>query len=98
MIRSTLNELAEFPVRLTRLFEAIPQTRWNWTPASWEGIPSEQFSALGQICHVRDIEIDGYHVRLRRMLEEQSPQLESLDGYELARQRRYDDAEPMEVL
>jgi len=98
MLGVTLNDLAEFPERLARTYWAIPQTHRNWTPASWEGIPSERFSALGQLCHVRDIEVDGYHVRLQRMLEEQSPDLESLDGYELARQRAYENADPAEVL
>lgn len=98
MIGITLNELVEFPARLARTYWAIPQTHRNWTPASWEGIPSEHFAALGQICHVRDIEVDGYHVRLRRMLEEQSPDLESLDGYDLARTRRYENADPAKVL
>jgi hypothetical protein len=95
MFQITLDELAAFPDRLERHFRAIPQTHWTWTPPSWEEVPSERFTALEQICHVRDIEIDGYRERLRRMLETESPHLESLDGYELARQRRYaeDDAE-----
>src|SRR5262245_1879231 len=49
MIGITLDELADFPARLARTFSAIPQKHRNWTPASWDGIPSEQFSALGQI-------------------------------------------------
>ena len=98
MIGITLDELAEFPDRLARTYWAIPQTHRNWTPASWDGIPSEQFSPLGQICHVRDIEVDGYHVRLRRMLEERAPHLESLDGYQLARERAYENADAAEVL
>ena len=70
----------------------------NWEPSSWEGIPSERFGPLSQICHVRDIEVSGYHVRLRRMLEEHSPELESLDGYALAQTRGYENDQSEVVL
>jgi hypothetical protein len=98
MLTTTLEELAEFPGRLARTYRLIAPTHRNWKPDSWEGIPSEQLAPLSQICHVRDIEIDGYHVRLRRMLEEHSPHLESLDGYELARQRDYENDDSTTVL
>jgi len=56
--------------------------------------PGETFTALEQVCHVRDIEIDGYQVRIQRVLAESDPFLPSLDGYVLAKERRYagDDA------
>ena len=53
---------------------------------------------LFRSCHLRDIEIDGYHQRIRRMLEETEPDLPSIDGYELARERRYASADPDDVL
>jgi hypothetical protein len=40
----------------------------------------ERLSALEQACHLRDIEIDGYQVRLRRTCQETRPLLVSLDG------------------
>jgi hypothetical protein len=98
MLEATLNELAEFPARLQRMYHAVPPTHRNWAPASWDGVPSEQFTALEQICHVRDIEIDGYHVRLQRMLETESPRLESIDSYEVAEQKRYGKEDPQGVL
>ncbi len=98
MLAFTLDELAAFPARLERTFRAIPSTHWNWKPPSWAGVPSEELMALEQLCHVRDIEIDGYQVRFRRLLESESPQLESLDGYVLARERRYSEANPDTVL
>ena len=52
-------------------------------------MPSEAFTALEQVCHVRDIEIDGYHVRFRRTLDEDSPTLASIDSEALARERHY---------
>jgi hypothetical protein len=89
MLEETLNELAQFPERLHRIYRTVPAAHRNWAPASWDGVPSEQFTALEQICHVRDIEIDGYHVRLRRMLHTDSPLLESIDSYAVAKERRY---------
>ena len=75
----------------------IPRSHMQWAPDSWEGIPSETLTALEQVCHVRDIEIDGYQVRLRRLLEETNPTLASIDTYELARQRRYAEADPADA-
>jgi len=86
---ATLADLSDFPDRLERLFAAVPEPMRHWSPASWEGVPSESLTALEQVCHLRDIEIDGYQLRLRRLLQEVNPLLESLDGYVLARERGY---------
>jgi DinB superfamily len=94
----TFSALAAFPMRLEHYFGAIPRNRWNWSPSSWEGIPSESLTAISQICHVRDVEIDGYHVRFRRLLEESEPTLDSLDGYALVEQRFYANSDPETVL
>lgn len=95
---ATLSSLAAMPDRLERVFRLVPVESRAFTPASWEGIPGERFSPVGQICHVRDIERDGYRVRIARMLSEESPALVSLDSYELARDRGYDDADPEAAL
>ena len=49
----------------------------------------EEFSVLEGICHLRDIEVEGYSVRIRRVLEENNPQLVDLDGARLAAERDY---------
>ena len=84
-----LNELASAPNEFERISQRFPKDQLNWKPQSWEGIPSETFSALEQICHLRDIEIDGYQVRFRRIVSENYPTLGSIDGYELAEKRQY---------
>lgn len=89
---STLCALRSFPDQLEALYAAFPATHADWAPPSWDGIPSETFTAIGQLCHIRDIEIDGYHVRLRRLLDEDQPGLVSIDSYQVARERRYPDA------
>jgi DinB superfamily len=95
---ATLQALEAFPDQLETLYRSIPATRARWTPPSWDGIPSETFNAIGQICHIRDIEVDGYQVRLRRLITEADPTLPSLDSYALAIERNYDAADAEEVL
>jgi hypothetical protein len=95
MNAATLAALAAFPDQLAAHYAAIPAGFERWSPPAWDGIPSEHFNALEQVCHVRDIEIDGYHVRLRRTLQESHPALASIDSEALAVERGYvgDDAE-----
>ena len=93
----TFSALRSFPGQLEQAFGDVPGDYRHWAPETWDGIPSESFTAVEQICHVRDIEVEGYHVRFRRMLEEENPALVSLDGYALAEQRRYAEADPAEV-
>jgi len=94
----TLSALSSFPDQLETLYAAFAPAQADWAPPSWEGIPSETFTAIGQLCHIRDIEIDGYHVRLRRLLDEDQPSLVSIDSYQVARERRYPDAAAGEIL
>jgi hypothetical protein len=94
----TLQALAAFPDQLEAHYAAVPAEFKHWAPPSWAGVPSEPLTALEQVCHVRDIEIDGYQRRLRRTLEESHPTLVSLDTEALARERRYGEANAAEVL
>jgi len=98
MNTATLDALASFPRLLESHYKAIPEGLENWAPASWEGVPSEPLTPIGQICHVRDVEIDGYHVRFRRVLDEVNPTLASLDTEALARTRCYAAANASDVL
>ncbi|MEO6918444.1 MAG: DinB family protein [Collimonas sp.] len=93
----TLNTLATFPLQLEAHYGAIPSAFTHWKPRSWEGVPSEPFNAIEQICHVRDIEIDGYHLRFRRTLDEDNPLLVSIDSEILASERNYAESDPREI-
>lgn len=95
--QATLAALDAFPAQLEQHFAAFPAEFAHWAPPSWEGVPSEPFTALEQICHVRDIEIEGYHVRFRRTLAEELPLLASIDSEAVARERNYGDADPARV-
>jgi acetylornithine deacetylase/succinyl-diaminopimelate desuccinylase-like protein len=49
-----------------------------------------EFSIAANICHVRDIEAEGYNVRARRLAEEDDPFMPDVDGAKLAAERDYD--------
>lgn len=94
----TLRALAEFPDQLEAHYAAFAPEFTRWAPPSWDGVPSEALTAIEQLCHVRDIEIDGYQVRIRRTLAETHPTLASIDTDALVRERAYAQAEPAQVL
>jgi hypothetical protein len=95
---TTLSALAAFPSQLEAHYAAIPAAFRHWAPPSWEGVPSEAFTAIEQLCHVRDIEVEGYHVRFRRTLAEVHPTLVSIDSEPLAIERNYGAADAAKVL
>ena len=97
MNSTTLAALADFPLRLEEHYAAVPTEFKHWRPDSWYGIPSESFTPIEQICHVRDVEVDGYHVRFRRALEESNPDLPDLDRESLAKERNYAAANATDV-
>jgi hypothetical protein len=85
----TLDALRAFPDLLEAHFAQFPPGRRHWAPASWDGVPSEPLTAIEQVCHVRDIEVEGYQRRIERTLAEDNPFLPSIDTEALARKRRY---------
>lgn len=94
---ATLAALAAFPQQLEAHYAAFPAGFQHWAPPSWDGVPSEPLTAIEQVCHVRDIEIEGYHVRFARTLAEDHPALASLDTEALARERSYGTADVAEA-
>jgi hypothetical protein len=98
MNHTTLDALKAFPDQLQAHYAAIPAGFTHWAPPSWEGVPSEALTALEQVCHVRDIEIEGYHVRFDRTLNEEHPTLVSIDTDALVRERDYGSADAATAL
>ena len=47
------------------------------------------FCLLEHACHLRDVELEGYWERLRRILEEDGPELAQFAGDVVARERNY---------
>jgi hypothetical protein len=95
---TTLEALRAFPDQLEAHFALFPGTHRHWAPASWEGVPSEALTAIEQVCHVRDIEIEGYQRRIERTLAEDNPFLPSIDTDTLARDRRYGEADAAQAI
>ena len=79
--------LGAMPAKLKEIVAALPQAAWRSKPTVGG------FSLLEHVCHLRDIDGDGYRVRLERMLTEERPSLPDLDGDALARQRDYQSAD-----
>lgn len=48
-----------------------------------------EFSILEHVCHLRDIEAEGYAARVKRILSEDGPLLPDIDGSRLAIERDY---------
>lgn len=56
------------------------------------------FSLVEHICYLRDLEQQDYAVRIRRMLDEQRPELVEFDGDKVARESDYHSQDPNEAL
>ena len=90
--RQTLAARAEEVVkRLAEAVAAIPAERWHTPLAEGEWSPHELMA------HLRDVEAQAYSIRLRRILEEDSPTLPAFDarGWH---EDHYNPDEPMENL
>jgi len=83
LIKDLVVALAQTPVAVTRLLENLPKESIAVRPSP------DEFSVLENVCHLRDIEIEGYRVRIRRILAEDHPLLSDLDGAKLAIERDY---------
>jgi transcriptional regulator with XRE-family HTH domain len=75
--------LAAMPAKLKAIVDAIPEDRWRTHPRAGG------FSLVEHLCHLRDIDGDGYSVRIERMLAEERPVLPDIDGDQLAIERDY---------
>jgi hypothetical protein len=75
--------LDEMPESILWLTMDLTERELKWKPAA------NEFSALEQICHLRDLEREGYTERIRKMLSENQPRLPDFDGSRIAGERDY---------
>jgi transcriptional regulator with XRE-family HTH domain len=75
--------LAATPSKLKDIVALIPRDAWTRRPANGG------FSLIEHVCHLRDIDEDGYRERVARILTEERPSLPDIDGDALARERDY---------
>jgi hypothetical protein len=82
-IAALLDTLAQMPAQLQALARTLPPQRHTWRPGS------DLFSLLEHACHLRDLEAEGYQLRIRRLVEEDLPELQEIDGSSWAVERDY---------
>jgi DinB superfamily len=83
LARDLVDRLAAMPRLLQACAERLPRAEWTRQPSA--GL----FSLVEHCCHLRDLEEEGYTLRLRRMLRETGPVLEDFDGGAVAAGRAY---------
>ncbi|MDQ3819568.1 MAG: DinB family protein [Acidobacteriota bacterium] len=81
--RDLLEFLASTPARVRELSRGLASDELKRKPST------EEFSFLENVCHLRDIDRDGYTVRISKLLDEREPVLPDIDGAKLARSRDY---------
>ena len=91
-LNSLLTFLEETPGTLVTLTSDLSDAELRWKHSS------EEFSALENICHLRDLELQGYAPRIRRMLDESNPVLPDFDGARVAAESSYNDEAPGDAL
>ena len=91
-IQELVTKLSLTAVDVSELVEGIPAESLTSRPGP------DEFSVLENVCHLRDIEVEGYTVRIQRLLNEQHPKLHDLDGGKLASERHYNQQDVNEAL
>lgn len=90
--QALVRTLEETPLKVRQLVESLGEGERRWK------LVADEFSATESVCHLRDIEEEGYTVRIRRLLEESEPFLSDLDGARLARERDYNNQNMLDAL
>ena len=75
--------LEKTPGSIRQLTAELANNELSWKPAR------DEFSALEQVCHLRDLELEGYAARIGKLLKENQPSLPDFDGGRIARERDY---------
>lgn len=96
MNRTELEELAtllaEMPATVRNLVAGLSESMARWKPKP------DEFSAVEHVCHLRDIEVEGYAARIGKILREELPALPDLNGSRLAAERQYNEQNLSEAL
>jgi hypothetical protein len=82
-LRARVLELKRTSMRILETLDGLAAAQVAWKPSP------DEFSLLENVCHLRDIEREGYLTRVRRLRAETHPFLSDLDGERLARERSY---------
>lgn len=77
-----IKQIQNTPATIATLIAGLPDAELRRSEA-------DEFSALETVCHLRDLEIEGYGPRLQRLLSETDPELPDFDGARVAAERNY---------
>ena len=85
--QSLVEALAETPRVIRQLTDDLEVGGLTWKPTP------EEWSALEHVCHLRDIEREGYAARIEKLRRETEPFMADIDGGKLAAERSYNSQE-----
>lgn len=91
-LQALLAALEQTPAEVARAVNVVPEEHRRIRPTP------EEFSIVENVCHLRDIEVDGYAQRIARILNETNPTLADVDGARLAIERDYNSQQLEEAL
>jgi hypothetical protein len=91
-LKDLLSTLSQTPTAVAQLVNDLPVSSLVFRPSP------DEFSVLENVCHLRDIEIEGYSVRIKRIPAEDEPHLADVDGTRLAIERDYNRQDLNEAL
>lgn len=99
MINTMNNEELDEAIKLLEQTPSlVTRSIAQLAPSSLTERNDDEFSALENVCHLRDIEIEGYGERIMRILQEDNPALPDIDGARLAIERDYNKQNVEEAL
>jgi hypothetical protein len=84
-LQSLTGFLAETPERVRQLTLDLSGADARWKPSP------QEFSALENVCHLNDLEREGYALRIEKLMSEDQPFLPDFDGGKIAAERDYND-------
>src|ERR1044072_2423046 len=76
-----VSELAETPRVVRQLAGELKDDDLRWKPTD------EEWSVLEHLCHLKDIEQEGYALRIEKLIHQTEPYLADIDGGRLATER-----------
>ncbi len=78
-----IETLSQSPREIASLLRELPAQSLTLKPSD------DEFSILENVCHLRDLEVEGYAPRINSILNEANPQLLDFDGARVALERDY---------
>lgn len=82
-LKQVVTSLSATPGKLSGIVQVLAGADLQWMPS--EG----PWAIVQHLCHLRDLEREGFSVRIRKILSGTNPTLPDLDGEKLAIERAY---------